>query len=135
MGPVLFNIFINHQSDRIECILSRFADGAKERGAANTPDHCIVIQRGLNRLQKWAERILMKFNRKNCKFLHGVKNKSSMSVCGGHSTRKQFYRKELRVLVDICLDPTKNLVPERIVVYLDAFEGTYQQQVNSTQHW
>ncbi|GAB0186404.1 mitochondrial enolase superfamily member 1 [Grus japonensis] len=71
VGSVLLNIFINEWDDGAECTLSKFADDTKLGGVADTPRNCTAaIQRDLNRLEKWAERNLMKFNKEKYKVLH-----------------------------------------------------------------
>ena len=42
---------------------------------ADAPEGHTAIQRDLNRLEKWADRNLMKFNKEMCKVLHLWKNK------------------------------------------------------------
>ncbi|KAK4830942.1 hypothetical protein QYF61_014401 [Mycteria americana] len=73
LGLVLFNIFINSLDDGTECTLCKFADDTKLGGVADTPDDGTAIQRNLDRLEKWANRNLMKFKEK-CKVLHLDRN-------------------------------------------------------------
>ena len=62
-GPVLFNVFFNVLNAWTEGTLSKFADDTKLGGVPGTADGCADIQRDLNRLEKWANRNLMKFNK------------------------------------------------------------------------
>ena len=54
MGPVLFNILISDLGSGIECTPNRFA--------VDTIEGRNTLQRGLNRIEKWAHVNLMRFN-------------------------------------------------------------------------
>ena len=63
LAPLLFNIFVGDMDSGIECTLSKFANDTKLCGAVNTQEGRDVIQRDLDRLERWAPANLMKFNR------------------------------------------------------------------------
>ena len=69
LGPILFNIFISVIDSGVECTLSKFADDTKVWGAVNTPEGQDAIQRGLDRLEQWAQVNLRRFNKSRCKIL------------------------------------------------------------------
>lgn len=69
---ILFNIFINDLDDGAKRTRSKFADDTKLGGMAEA---CAAIQRDLERLEKWADRDLMQFNKEKCRVLHLRRNK------------------------------------------------------------
>ncbi|KAK4828470.1 hypothetical protein QYF61_026695 [Mycteria americana] len=69
LGPVLFSVFVNDLGDGTECTLRDFADDTKLGRVVDGPDGCAAFQRDLNRLEKWAAKNLMKFNKEMYKVL------------------------------------------------------------------
>ena len=69
LGLELFNIIEGNMDSRIKCTL-KFADDTKLSGVDDTLEGRDVIQRNLDRLERWAHANLMKFSQAKCKVLH-----------------------------------------------------------------
>lgn len=67
LGPGLHNILKSGLYNGTECALSNFTGDIKLGGMTDIPSG--AIQRGLDRLEKWVERNLMKLNKGKCKTL------------------------------------------------------------------
>lgn len=74
LGLILLNISFNGLDSRIGCTCSMFTDHTKLGGVNDTQDRFTVIQRHLERLEKWADGNLKKFNKGKCKVLHLQRN-------------------------------------------------------------
>ncbi|PKU43386.1 rna-directed dna polymerase from mobile element jockey-like [Limosa lapponica baueri] len=97
----LFNIFVGVMDNGIECTLSRFANGTKLCDAVDMPEGRDTIQRHPDRLERWACRILMRFNKAKCKVLNlGHGNPKHKYRFGGEWIESSPEEKVLGVLVD-----------------------------------
>ena len=70
----MFNMFINNLDEGIESVLSKFADVTKLGGFADAQEDCTAVQQGLDRLDSWTGRNLMRFNKSKCRVLHLGRN-------------------------------------------------------------
>ncbi|PKU42310.1 reverse hypothetical protein [Limosa lapponica baueri] len=103
LGVVLFNISINDLDDGTECTINKFTDDVKLGGVTDKPESRVVIQRSLDRLEKWANGNLIKFNK--LEVLHMRKNKPiHQYMVGATQLKSSLAEKHLRVLVNTKLN-------------------------------
>ncbi|GAB0190135.1 cAMP-dependent protein kinase inhibitor alpha [Grus japonensis] len=101
-------LLVNHRKcyckpglESIECTLSKFVNDTKLCGAVNKLEGRDVIQRDLDRLERWICMNTMKFNKAKCKVLHmGRRNPKHNYRLGGEWIESSPEGKDLGMLVD-----------------------------------
>jgi len=114
--PVLFNFFINDLDEDLECTLNKFADDTKLGGVVDTLAGCADIQRDLDKLESWAQRNLMKFNKGKCRVLHLLRNNAMHQYrLGADLVESSSAERHMGVLVDDKLTMSQQcvLVPKK----------------------
>lgn len=76
LSEILFTIFINDMGNITECTLIKFTESTKLRGVADKFDVCAAF----HRLKNWADRNLIKLDKRKYQFFHLRRNNLAMSV-------------------------------------------------------
>lgn len=69
LDPVFFDI--KNLGNGAERTLTSYANVTKLGGVTDRPDTCPTMQRDLDKVEKWTEKNLMKFNKKKCSHAPG----------------------------------------------------------------
>ncbi|GAB0177678.1 mitochondrial enolase superfamily member 1 [Grus japonensis] len=93
--------FISDLDDGIKCTLMKFVDDTKLSGEVDTSEGRATLQEDLDRLEEWANKNLMKFNKDKCKVLHlGKHNPAVQHRLGSTWLESSSVERDLGVLVD-----------------------------------
>lgn len=99
LGPVHFNIFFTDLVSGIEHICSKFAPLTKLNDAADRKGEWDAIRRDMDKLEKWAQKNLMRLKKKKkakCKVLQSGQGNCRFVYKLGEHTEKQPCREGLR---------------------------------------
>jgi len=74
LGPILFLIFVNNLLDWITTNIGMFADDNKIWTKIVAKEDYEKLQKDLDNLSKWSEKLLSQFNHEKCVLMHIVHN-------------------------------------------------------------
>ena len=111
LGPILFIIFINDidtaVDNRMNSILSKFADDTKWGMKTDNEDDNAAFQEGLDNLVTWAKDWQMEFNADKCKIMHlGAKNKKHKYKMGDVELQSTNCEKDIGVMIQDNMKPS-----------------------------
>ncbi|XP_074934654.1 uncharacterized protein LOC142050170 [Phalacrocorax aristotelis] len=101
IGPNVIQHLINDVDTGIKCSLMKFADDTKLSGEVDTLEARAALQEDLDRLEEWASKNLMKFNKDKYEVLHlGKYNPGVQHRLGPTWLESSSVERDLGVLVD-----------------------------------
>ncbi|KAJ7403662.1 rna-directed dna polymerase from mobile element jockey-like [Willisornis vidua] len=93
-------IFVSNTDNGIECALRKFANDTKWCGAVDTLEGKDAVQRELDKLERWANTNIMKFNKVKHKVLHMGYGNSRHTCRLDEVTESSQTEKDLGEMVD-----------------------------------
>lgn len=116
-GPSLFNVFINNldvvRCSTKSCFEPIFADDNKLRGAVVSVEDGEVMQRDLDKLERWTIISYIKFNKSQCWILHLERgNPSYMYRLQEEMLENSLVERDLGVFVDSKLNKESTVCPD-----------------------
>jgi hypothetical protein len=115
LGPTLFSMFVADVPGEVECLVSMFADDTKIYKPLYSNSAANDLNRDLNNLQTWSNRMQMKFHPDKCKVMHlGSNNKHGKYTLPKpdgetHQLEEAELEKDLGVTIDNKLKFTKHI--------------------------
>lgn len=95
VGLMLFNVLLSVLDNYLKCTLSRFADNIKLGIVISILEGRAAIQEDINRLEKWAVRKLLQFNKgkhKSCPWDELTQHRRTAGLMLAHQERRwQFW--------------------------------------------
>ncbi|KAK4829412.1 hypothetical protein QYF61_003976 [Mycteria americana] len=94
LGPTLFSTFISDLDGGIKRTLMKLADDPKLSGEADNAEGRATLQEDVDRLEEWANKNLMQFNKDKGKVLHlgkhnlGVQHRLGLTQLGSSSVER-----------------------------------------------
>ena len=70
LGQILFILFANSISEKVDGDILLFADDTKLYKIINTDEDQLAMQEDINNLHRWSQAWLMTFNKEKCKTMH-----------------------------------------------------------------
>ena len=101
LSPTLFIYFINDMPEILKCLVKIFADDTKVYTAAQSEEHCRLMQNRTDQLVQWTKDWQIKFKSGKCKILHvGKYNPGLKYFMYGRELQCTEVEKDLGLFID-----------------------------------